>query len=446
MNYARVGGWLLVGSVFGSSTLQAEDWPQWRGPHFNGSSTETAAPERFSPTNNIAWSHALPGPGAATPVIWGERVFVSSTDRSSQTVRAMCFDRRQGTLLWNHKMGETMQRDDRSSFASPSPAADAQRVIFFYGSGQLAALDHAGKELWSRSITKDYGEFAFQWTFSTSPLLYQDTLYLQVLQRDVPVNGRGRKDGPNESYLLALDPATGKEKWRHVRPSQAAAESLEAFSTPIPWEHAGRKEILISGGDCLTGHDAATGQELWRWGTWNPNRIGHWRLVPSPVAGQGVILACAPKGSPVYAVKAGLNGSHDESALAWKSEQNRQITSDVPTPLFYQGDFFILSDVRKNLSRVDPATGIPKWTQELPGRAKYEASPTGVAGRIYLMNFAGEVVVLQADTGALLHRVAMGVDGDDLTRSSIAVSQGKLFIRTNAKLFCVGTEAKPAAR
>lgn len=415
----------------------AGDWPQWRGPNFNGSSGDNGLPSTWS-KETARWTAPMPGPSAATPVVQGDRVFVSSSDFASSTLRAICLDRKTGRVLWNNRVGEgKIQQDDKSNFASPSPVADAARVFFFYGNGALVAFDHAGKEIWSRNITKDYGEFAFQWTFAASPLLYDGRLYLQVLQRDVPVHGRGRTDGPIESYLLALDPATGKTLWRQVRANEAAAESKEAFSTPIPFEFQGRKEILIAGGDCLTGQDPATGRELWRWGTWNPRKIGHWRLVPSPVAGGGVILACAPKGDPVYAIKAGGNGVLNDSAIAWKTDQKREVSSDVPTPLFFDGDFFVLSDVRKNLSRVEPASGNVKWTVPLPGRAKFEASPAGADGKVYLMNFGGEVVVVDAAKGEILATVAMGDEGDDMTRSSMVVSDGQLFIRTNHKLHCV---------
>ena len=386
----------------------------------------------------MQWSVNLPGPSAATPIIWGDRVFISTPDATSQTLHAICFDRKTGKMIWDKKVGEgRTQHDEKSNFAAPSPVADADHVFFFYSNGALLAFDHGGKELWSRSITKDYGEFAFQWTFSTSPMLYGGKLYMQVLQRNVPVHSRGRTDGPNESYLLAINLATGRTLWRHVRSSEAVAESLEAFNTPIPFEQKGRKEVIIAGGDCLTGHDPETGKEFWRWGTWNPRKIGHWRLVPSPVAGGGVILACAPKGEPVYAIKAGGNDLLHNSAIAWKTDQNREVSSDVPTPLFFDGDFFVLSDVRKNLSRVDPATGNAKWTVELPGRRKFEASPTGADGKVYLMNFGGDVVVIDAAKGELLSTIAMGDEGDDATRSSIAVANGQLFIRTNQKLYCI---------
>ncbi len=420
-------------------SAMAENWGHFRGPFFNGSTTEKDVPAEWSKTENIVWTADLPGAAASTPVIWGDRVYVSSTDSAAKSLLALGLDRRTGKVLWNHKVADGMRRDEKSNFASPSPVTDGQRVIYFYGSGELAAFDaSSGKSLWALNLQKEYGNFAFLWTFATSPLLANGKLYMQVLQRDTPVGGRGRKDGPNESYLLALDPATGKEFWRVVRPSEAVAESLEAFSSPISFEHNGRKEILIAGGDCLTGHDAETGKELWRWGTWNPTRIGHWRLVPSPVAGDGVILACAPKGDPIYAIKAGGSGNLDDSAIAWKSERQSKISSDVPTPLFYDGDFFVLSDVRKGLSRVEPKTGKVKWSIDTPGRPKYEASPAGADGKIYIINFAGDVTVVDAAKGQVLRTIAMGDEGDNMTRSSIAIAQGQLFIRTNKRLYCVG--------
>jgi outer membrane protein assembly factor BamB len=418
--------------------LRAEDWPQWRGPHFNGSSNEKNLPEKWSKEDAL-WKVELPGPGASTPVILGDHVFVTAADPSSKTLRAICLDRKTGKEVWNKIAGEgTIQNDDKSNFAAPSAIATPDMAIFFFSNGALIAYDHSGKELWSRNITRDYGDFSFQWTFSSSPMLSGGKLYLQVLQRDTAVRGRGGKDGKNASYLLAMDPKTGKTLWRHVRPTEAVAESQEAYSTPIPCEYNGRSEILIMGGDCITGHDPATGKELWRWGTWNPRKISHWRLVPSPVAGGGVALACAPKGDPVYAVKLGLNGKLSDDDLAWTSAGKREISTDVPTPLFYQDDFFVVSDVRKSLSRVEPATGKIKWTVELPGRKKFEASPTGADGKIYMQNFGGEVVVADAETGKILGISEMGKPGDDMIRSSVAVADGNLYIKTNDELFCVG--------
>lgn len=430
----------LMASAAGLDVGTAPDqWPHWRGPFFNGSSTATNLPTTFSKSENVAWTATLPGPSAATPAVWGQQVFVSSTDAEAGTLLALALDRSSGRELWRHQLGEKAGRDNMSNYASPSPTTDGTRVFFFYGEGTLAAFDFAGKQQWLRHLTADYGEFAFNWTFASSPLLYDGRLYVQVLQRDVPVGGRGRTDGPNESYLLALDPVTGQELWRQARPSDARAESRESFASPVPYAHNGRREILLIGGDCLTGHDPANGQELWRWGTWNPTRIPHWRHVPSPVATSGIILACAPKRDPIYAIKAGGHGELGDAGIAWKSSEQRELTSDVPTPLVYLGDFFVLSDLQKCLARVDPMTGRARWLVRTPGNAKYEASPTGADGRLYLVNFHGDVVVVDASDGTVRHQAAFGEPGDDRTRSTIAAAGSQLFIRTNTKLYCVGS-------
>ena len=423
---------LLAPSVYGGN------WAHWRGPEFNGSSPEKNLPDDFSKTNNVKWVAAMPGPSAATPIIWGNRVFVSSTDTRTKSLRAMCLDFKTGKELWNQEVGVGFSQDPTSNFASPSAVTDGSLVYFCYGTGDLAAFDFAGKPVWSRNLQKDYGQFAYQWTYGASPTLFGGKLYIQVLQRDVPVHGRGRKDGPIDSFLLALEPKTGKEIWKHVRPSDAAQESHEAYSTPIPFAFNGRSEILITGGDCITGHDAQTGTELWRWGTWNPTRITHWRLVPSPVAGGGVVLASAPKGSPIFAFKASAKGTLSDKDMAWISSE-REVSSDVCTPLFYQGRFYVVNGEKRTIARVNPATGKADWIGELPRREKIESSPTGVDGKIYFQNFRGAVfVVAAAEQFKLLHVADMGDAEDDRLRSTVAVSLGNLFIRTGTKLYCAG--------
>jgi outer membrane protein assembly factor BamB len=419
--------------LLASSVAAANEWPQFRGPFFNGSTDEKGLPDKWSKTENVAWTADLPGPSAATPIVWGDRVFLSTADVKNDALVAMCLERGTGKVAWRHDVGKKIRQDTRSTYSAPSPATDGKLVVFFYGNGDLATFDVEGKKLWSKNI----GPFAFLWTFSSSPVLYDGKLYLQVLQRDTPVRGRGGI-GKIDSYLLALDPQTGKELWRHVRPAEAVAESLEAFTTPTPNENDGRKELIIAGGDALTGHDPQTGTELWRWETWNPKKIGHWRLVPSPVAGDGIVLLCAPKGDPVYAIKAGGKGQLGESHIAWASRDERAVSSDVPTPAYYDGDFFLLSDVRQSLSRVEPASGKVKWTTKTPGRAKYEASPLAADGKIYIINFDGQATVVEAESGKVLNTIPMEESREDVVRSSISAAHGQLFIRTARKLYCVG--------
>jgi outer membrane protein assembly factor BamB len=376
---------------------------------------------------------------ASTPIVWEDRVFLSGADAAQDTLQAMCVDRKSRKVLWQHDVAKGIRKDYRSNFASSSPVTDGRVAIFFYGNGDLVCYGLDGQRRWARNTQEDYGPFAFLWTFSSTPLLWDGKLYVQVLQRDEPVEGRGLADRVNESYLLALDPETGKTLWRQVRPSHAVAESREAFTTPMPFAVNGATQLLVAGGDDLTGHDPQTGKELWRWGTWNPERIPHWRLVTSPVAGEGIILACAPKRDPIYAVKAGGSGVLTDDALAWVSREAKEVSADVPTPAFYDADFFVLSDVRKCLSRVEPRTGKVKWTVPTPGNAKYEASPLAADGRIYTINFDGQVAVFRAADGELLQTIPMDQPADgEVVRSSISAAHGQLFIRTTRKLYCVG--------
>ncbi|NNE93999.1 MAG: PQQ-binding-like beta-propeller repeat protein, partial [Verrucomicrobiales bacterium] len=185
-------------------------------------------------------------------------------------------------------------------------------------------------------------------------------------------------------------------------------------------------------------HDPDSGKELWRWGTWNPGKEKFWRLVPSPVYGDGVILACAPKGQPVYAVKAGGNGALNDTALNWVSN-DKQISSDVPTPLFYEGYFYILNGRNKFLSCIEPVTGKVVWTERLDAKQKLESSPTAADGKIYVMSHLGEVFVLQAGKDyKLLNKADMGEKDSRECRSSIVPANGGLYIRTDQKLFCIG--------
>ena len=436
--------------IFATASLHAENWSNWRGPQHNGSSPEKGLPEKFSKTEGVKWAVTLPGPSAATPVIWDDRVFVTAADASTGKQSALCLDRKTGKQLWREEISKFTSDGQYSNSCSPSPATDGKIVVYFFGTGDLVAFDLAGKKLWERNI----GPFAFQWTFSSSPLLQDGRLIMQVLQRDVAVRGVGKPTG-NESLLLAIDPRTGKDLWRHVRPSDAVAESREAFSTPLPFTHNGRKELVVVGGDAITGHDPASGRELWRWGTWNTTRIGHWRLVPSPTTDGKLILACGPKGAPVYAVKAGGSGTLSHKNLAWQSHvqptedaaeaaptiNDRELTTDVPSPLYYGGKFYILNGTKRKLYCVNPGDGSVVWSGDLGGRSVFQCSPTAADGKIFVMNFDGDVSVVQAGGTdfKVLHTANFKDPGDDTRlRSSVAISQGNLYVRTGTKLYSLG--------
>ena len=425
--------------------VQAENWPNWRGPNFDGSSPAVGLPTTFSKTENVRWMIDLPGDAASTPVIWEDRVFMTTTNLETRVLEAVALNRFTGEELWRIECGIGYQQDERSNFASPSPATDGELVVFFFGTGDMVATDLNGKELWRRNIQRDYGEFAFLWTFSASPLLYEGKLYLPILQRDVAVSGRGAPEG-NESFLLGLDPKTGEEIFKVERDSDSVAESRESFATATPYTWEGRTDIIVAGADILTGHNPETGAEIWRTASWNPDRITHWRLVPCATAGDGIIIIPAPKKEPVYAFKAGGEGLLGAEHTAWVSDGN-QVSSDVSTPLFYDGRFYVLDSDRKALACVDPQTGDVIWRGELPARAKLEASPTGADGKIYMISHHAEVYVVKAggDEFELLHEVDLRERGDTTVRSTIAAAHDAIYIRTHNRLYCFANNAVAAA-
>ena len=386
----------------------AQDWSHWRGPNFDGSSGATGLRTASRRGENVRWNSKLPGPGASTPILLGDSIFLTCIDEDAGALLAVCLDRESGEEKWVDAAGSgyqpggkgtATQLHNRSNYASPSAVAAGDRAVFFFGNGDLVCYSLDGEREWDRNLQKDFGDFAFQWTFSASPTIFEGQLFIPVLQRNEPANDLGEEGA--ESFLLALDLETGKTNYRHVRPSKAVKESLESYATVIPHEGADRKELLIVGGDVITGHDPATGTELWRWGTWNEgHREAWWRLVPSPVIGAGVALACGPKGAPVCVVKLGGKGTLDDNQIAWKSGGRRDpVTTDVPTPLFYNGAFFVLSDLRNALTRVNASSGEHEWSISLPKDHKWRSSPTGADGRIWIMDHGGNVMVVDAEKG-----------------------------------------------
>jgi outer membrane protein assembly factor BamB len=442
---------LFLTAVASAATCaHAENWPNWRGPNQDGSSPEKGLPAKFTKTEGVKWAAEVPGISASVPVVWGDKVFLTAPIAAEKKLVGLCYDAKTGKELWRRVISEGgLQWDNKSNLASPSPVTDGERVVFLFANAVAASYDLAGNEQWKRDFTHTHGAFGTQWTYGSSPALDGGRLYIQVLQRDAPFEFQGFQKGtPGKdmtSYILALDPNTGKDLWKHLRRTPAQVESLEAFSTPIFCDHGGSRLMLISGSDTLTTHDAATGKEIARLATWNLAGDGYnkfFRLVPSPVVGAGVALVCAPKKFPVFAMP--LDAKGQEVPPLWTSD-SKVVSSDVSTPAFYEGHFYVLDSDRRTVSCVEPKTGKVIWTGDTGSKAKFESSPTVADGKIYMTNFWGDVYVVKAggDSFELLsvNEIGNGTrpNGDAAScRSSIAAANGCLFIRTQDKLYCVG--------
>lgn len=431
-------GVLVVCGLMGYSSpgWTDENWSQWRGPFFNGSSNAVSLPTVWSATHHVAWKIPMPGAAGATPVVWGDRVFVTSLDNETKDLIACCIDRVDGKILWKEVVGIGFSDEGRGrNMASPSPVTDGKKVIFLFGSTDLVAFDFDGKQLWKRNLQEDHGPFNILFGYHASPLLYQGKLFIQILHRGHPIDGPDTDyEGPRESFVLAIDPESGKDSWKHTRPADAVEESRESYCTPIPYDGNGRPEILIFGGDCISGHDPETGNELWRWGSWNPRKISHWRVVPSPVTSPGLIYVSAPKGEPVFALKGGGNGLLDDSAIAWKLEKH---TSDVCVPLVYKERLYVLDGDGKFLTCLDRSTGEVKWVHRFTTQGVFRGSPTGADGQIYLITEEGEVFVVAAeDTFRLISEFVIG---ESPCRSTIVADRNQLLVRTGENLYCIQT-------
>lgn len=434
---------LLLAPWWLAQAAHAGNWPQWRGPSFNGSCGETGLPESCDPAK-AKWTTPLPGASHATPIVWEDRVFISSTDPASKGLLGICLNAADGRILWQKRLGEEIKAPQNNG-ATPSAVTDGKHVWFLFGSGDLAALDMDGKPLWSRNLVRDCDNLCTKFGYSSSPLLWQGNLYVQILRRPKPYSGPVASDKPLDSLILAIDPLTGNDRWQHVRKCAAVDESFESYSSPIPLSNKTRNELLIQGGDCISGHDPATGDEFWRL-DYNPDRDTNWRLIPSPVTAGGMLVATKPRGGPLLGIKPGAKGEIKADALAWTYDER---TSDSGTPLFHQGLIHVLQSDKNDpwgrgsksspgifLLVIDPANGKELSRCQLAKGGAWRTSPTGADGKIYVMSEEGEVVVIAAGpNGKILSRVNYA---DGPACASIAAANGCLFIRTNSKLTCIG--------
>ena len=408
------------------ATLSAENWPQWRGPAMNGISAERGLPLKWSTEENIAWKLPMPGRSGSTPIIWNEMIFLNiGTADGAGDLELWALNRNDGKVLWKGPIAGGNHIERKQNMSSPSPVTDGRTVWVMTGVGVLKAFDFKGKELWARDIQKDYGRFGLNWGYASSPLLEDGDLFVQVLH--------GMKtDDP--SYVLRIDGETGKTLWRIERPTKAIRESPDSYTTPALLRYGNTREIVITGGDVVTGHDPASGKELWRVDGLNPTNNPNFRIIASPLVAGDIVIA-PTRERPMLAIKAGGRGDVTTTHKIWTFDNG----PDVPTPVSDGKLVYTVND-RGIAFALDLQTGKVIYGPERLKSDSYSASPVLAEGRIYVTseNEGVTSVYKAGPTFELLAQNAL----NDYCLSSPAMSEGQIFIRTTGHLWAIGQRKK----
>jgi outer membrane protein assembly factor BamB len=434
---------LIAIACTGVISIHAEDWPHWRGPAASGVSSEQTLPTRWSATENVAWKAQLAGLGISTPVVSGDRVFVTSQlgrgislegprlvqggDAAAMGERALggggartedpdktvfvveAFARADGKRLWERRIdaeGALTPTHEKHNLATPSPVTDGTLVFALFGTGQLAALGRDGAVAWQRHLGREYAPFDIQWGHGSSPVLYGDTILLLC-------------DHPSASYLVALDKRTGRQRWKADR-----GKGRSSYSTPLVVAAESGDELIVNSSERLDAYDPRSGALLWHAG--ETNRFP----VPSPVFHKGVIFASRGyRSGPYMAIKPGGRGDVTASHVIWTVPTGAPYVSSL---LYYEDIIYMANDVGV-LTAVKAATGERLWQQRVDG--VFSASPVGGAGHVYFVSENGDTIVVKA--GSAPEIVARNPIGERALASP-AISNGRLFLRTDEHLLAIG--------
>jgi outer membrane protein assembly factor BamB len=411
------------------ATVSADNWPHWRGPTQNGISQEKNLPLKWSVQEGVTWKLPLPTLSGSTPIVWGDAIFLSVADGPGEgdPLSLWLVNRADGTVRWKQPMDTGNHKVRKGDMTSPSPITDGKTVWLMTGTGVIRAFDFAGKTVWTRDLQKDYGKFGLNHGYGSSPLPIEGDLVVQVLQGM-------HTDDP--SYVLRIDGATGKTEWKVERPTDAIRESPDSYTTPTAVRQGKTVEIVVTGGDVVTGHDPATGKELWRSRGLNPENNPFNRIIASPLAVDGIVFA-PTRVKPMLAIKTGGRGDVTDTHRLWSFDKG----PDVPTPVS-DGKYLYVVDDRGVVHCLDVKTGTVVYGPERLKPGTYSSSPVLADGRIYISNEDGLTSVFKAGPAfELLAENAL----EDYTLGSVATSDGQVFIRTAKHLFAIGTRA-PAAK
>jgi outer membrane protein assembly factor BamB len=400
--------------------LRADNWPSWRGPDNNGVAHVSGLPITWGESKNVAWKLPLPGKVGSTPVVWGDRIFLTSS-RDGDFV-LLCV-RTDGKPLWERPLDRAVEpasKKDEGNEGAASPSTDGKYVYTFAWSGAVACHDFEGGEVWKFNAQERYGKFEILHGVHSTPLLHRDRLYLALLHA-------------NGHWVIALDKATGKEVWKVERKTDASGVSREAYSSPCLWNDGKRTSLVVLGCDYATGHRLDDGGELWRLGDLNPREKYNTelQLISSSVATPEMLLVPTSRGGPVVAVRPGATGLIQAGGPSelWRTAK---ITPEVPSPLVHGGLVYLARD-NGLLHCLDARTGAEVYRRRLHAD-HYRASPVLAAGRIYLVARDGTVSVVKA--GRTFELLAANTLDDNFTASP-AVANGRLYLRGFRLLYAI---------
>jgi outer membrane protein assembly factor BamB len=406
----------------------AENWPHWRGPLGTGVAADGEFPVKFNADDGLAWKIELPGVGSSTPAVWGEQIFVTCGIDGQNGLVCYGMD---GQEQWRRQFGaEVAGKHRNASGSNPSPVTDGQHVVAYYKSGTLACLDTAGNEKWKTNLQDRYGKDTLWWDLGTSPVLAGDLVIVAVMHA-------------SESYLVAFNLADGSVAWKQNRTYKRPDEADQAYTTPQLVRLDGSDVIVTWGADHLTGHDAASGEQLWECGGFNPDNKGFWRVIASAAVDDGIAIVPYGRGEFLAGVRLGGKGDITASNRIWEMS-GRGVGTDVPTPIVANGRAVVLGDDGKIVCR-DLQTGKELWSAELPkNRNKFYASPVLAGDTLYAAREDGMVFVGRVSESGfeLLSENDMG---EQLIATPVPVD-GAVLLRGAEHLFRAGAEPNKAQR
>lgn len=404
--------WLLTGLLSAclcQAAIGAEgDWPKWRGPAGDGHSTETNVPVKWD-EKAIVWKSELPGSGQSSPVIWGDRIFLTSALENGQQRVVFCVDRKSGKIPWQETVwtGTPEATHKMNGWATATCATDGQHVVAFFGKGGIHCFDLDGKKLWS----KDLGKFDGPWGAAASPLIV-DGLVIQNC------------DAVGEASLVALHVKTGEVVWQTPRDIPPRG----GWSSPVLVDAESHRELVLNGETLVTGYDPTSGKKLWTCKAFNG------RGEPTVTPGHGLLYVVNGKPGDFYALRPGGEGDVTQSHMAWHTP--RKSGRDQPSPIVV-GDFVIVVSMDGLGFCYDATSGKELWKERLGGN--HTSSPIAVSGLAYFQDDSGKTTVIKP--GQKLEIVAentLPAASDELFRASLTPSRGQMFSRSTRVLYCLG--------